>query len=322
MPEDLVGRRLALKLLEVDEERQRLVLSNRRRASSSGGRTFRVGEWMFFSFEFFLGRTKKKAETKNNNNSPLFLFSFYSLSLSLNKTPISSGDVVLGTVAAVQVYGAFVDLGGGVNGKKKKKKKKKKKFFSSSRGRGRERETKPKNSKLTPFFFLSLSFFSLLLPLFHSPAPRLPDLARPRRDHRQGSCARRQDQGARADPRPRARAHLPLHEEAGAHSGRHAAKPGSGVRARRRDGGAVQGTDEGGRGRGEGGRGSCSGCCCCCSGGRGGGGVKEDFEFWSFFFLASNFVFQLFESEHYALRERERTGRISKQQRESVRHFL
>ena len=82
MPEDLVGRRLALKLLEVDEERQRLVLSNRRRASSSGGRTFRVGEWMFFSFEFFLGRTKKKAETKNNNNSPLFLFSFYSLSLS------------------------------------------------------------------------------------------------------------------------------------------------------------------------------------------------------------------------------------------------
>ena len=84
MPEDLVGRRLALKLLEVDEERQRLVLSNRRRASSSGGRTFRVGEWMFFSFEFFLGRTKKKAETKNNNNSPLFLFSFYSLSLSLS----------------------------------------------------------------------------------------------------------------------------------------------------------------------------------------------------------------------------------------------
>ena len=70
------------------------------------------------------------------------------------------------------------------------------------------------------------------------------------------------------------------------------------------------------------GEGSCSGCCCCCSGGRGGGGVKEDFEFWSFFFLASNFVFQLFESEHYALRERERTGRISKQQRESVRHFL
>lgn len=60
-PEDLVGRRLALKLLEVDEERQRLVLSNRRRASSSGGRTFRVGEWsgVFFSFLRVLFSSKK-----------------------------------------------------------------------------------------------------------------------------------------------------------------------------------------------------------------------------------------------------------------------
>lgn len=72
-PEDLVGRRLALKLLEVDEERQRLVLSNRRRASSSGGRTFRVGEWSFFPFFLFLffskGYRKEKTETH-------FFFSF------------------------------------------------------------------------------------------------------------------------------------------------------------------------------------------------------------------------------------------------------
>ena len=66
-PADLVGQTLTLKLLEVDEERQRLVLSNRRRPSASG-RAFRVG------------------------------------------------DVVLGTVSAVQVYGAFIDLGSGVNG--------------------------------------------------------------------------------------------------------------------------------------------------------------------------------------------------------------
>ena len=50
-PRTWSGRRLALKLLEVDEERQRLVLSNRRRASSSGGRTFRVGEFRRFLFE-------------------------------------------------------------------------------------------------------------------------------------------------------------------------------------------------------------------------------------------------------------------------------
>ena len=75
-PEDLVGRRLALKLLEVDEERQRLVLSNRRRASSSGGRTFRVGEcfaggvFSFFRFRFrflfFPPRGKGEKGTKRN----------------------------------------------------------------------------------------------------------------------------------------------------------------------------------------------------------------------------------------------------------------
>lgn len=65
-PEDLVGTTLTLKLLEVDEDRQRLVLSNRRKPQP--GRSFKVG------------------------------------------------DVVTGTVAAVQVYGAFVDLGGGING--------------------------------------------------------------------------------------------------------------------------------------------------------------------------------------------------------------
>ena len=65
-PADLVGTTLTLKLLEVDEDRQRLVLSNRRR--QSGGRAFKVG------------------------------------------------DIVTGTVSAVQVYGAFIDLGGGVNG--------------------------------------------------------------------------------------------------------------------------------------------------------------------------------------------------------------
>ena len=70
LPEDLVGRRLSLKLLEVDEERQRLVLSNRRRASSSGGRTFRVGALRRFlepplfspSFFFWVPPLRKKRE--------------------------------------------------------------------------------------------------------------------------------------------------------------------------------------------------------------------------------------------------------------------
>ena len=42
-PADLVGTTLTLKLLEVDEERQRLVLSNRRRPGASG-RSFKVGD--------------------------------------------------------------------------------------------------------------------------------------------------------------------------------------------------------------------------------------------------------------------------------------
>lgn len=70
LPEDLVGRRLSLKLLEVDEERQRLVLSNRRRASSSGGRTFRVGAFRSFlepplfspSFFFWVPPLRKRRE--------------------------------------------------------------------------------------------------------------------------------------------------------------------------------------------------------------------------------------------------------------------
>ena len=89
-PEDLVGRRLSLKLLEVDEERQRLVLSNRRRASSSGGRTFRVGEEFFFLsftflffflslsfFEFFFFLLSEKKKTH--------LAVFLSSSLNLKK---------------------------------------------------------------------------------------------------------------------------------------------------------------------------------------------------------------------------------------------
>lgn len=155
-PEDLVGRRLALKLLEVDEERQRLVLSNRRRASSSGGRTFRVGEWSFppfFSFSFFSkGYRKEKTETHF-----VFFHSLFQLRTSIQKT--TSGDVVVGTVAAVQVYGAFVDLGGGVNGESSLEKKK---FLAStfpsfffSRG-----GNKRKIQKLTPVFLL-LSFFHL-----------------------------------------------------------------------------------------------------------------------------------------------------------------
>jgi len=79
-PASLVGTTITLKLLEVDEDRQRLVLSNRRPrgrggAGSGGGGGGGGGGGNF-----------------------------------------KVGDVVLGTVAAVQVYGAFIDLGSGVNG--------------------------------------------------------------------------------------------------------------------------------------------------------------------------------------------------------------
>ena len=76
-PEDLVGRRLALKLLEVDEERQRLVLSNRRRASSSGGRTFRVGESLMLLLvvvEFFFSPLEKRQKKTHFFSSLSLIF--------------------------------------------------------------------------------------------------------------------------------------------------------------------------------------------------------------------------------------------------------
>ena len=87
MPEDLVGRRLALKLLEVDEERQRLVLSNRRRASSSGGRTFRVGESFGYSGVFFCFPFLGKKRDAEKNSLGFLLLSSLSLSLknSINR---------------------------------------------------------------------------------------------------------------------------------------------------------------------------------------------------------------------------------------------
>lgn len=66
--EDLTGQMLALKFLEVDEERFRLVLSNRRATTESSTSGLKVG------------------------------------------------DVVEGVVQAVKPYGAFVDLGSGMNG--------------------------------------------------------------------------------------------------------------------------------------------------------------------------------------------------------------
>jgi predicted RNA-binding protein with RPS1 domain len=156
LPEDLVGRRLSLKLLEVDEERQRLVLSNRRRASSSGGRTFRVGAFRSFlepplfspSFFFWVPPLRKKREKTH------FLLSSLSFSLF---PPVNNdkkiGDVVVGTVAAVQVYGAFVDLGGGVNGELTEKVSlllRSSFSFSSSSLRGREAKNKTKAHSLSP----------------------------------------------------------------------------------------------------------------------------------------------------------------------------
>ena len=157
LPEDLVGRRLSLKLLEVDEERQRLVLSNRRRASSSGGRTFRVGAFRSFlepppcsPLVFLLGATPSEKKGKNS------LSSFFSLFLSLfprQQRQKKIGDVVVGTVAAVQVYGAFVDLGGGVNGELTEKVSlllRSSFSFSSSSLRGREAKNKTKAHSISP----------------------------------------------------------------------------------------------------------------------------------------------------------------------------
>mmetsp|Transcript_39818 Transcript_39818/g.55297 ORF Transcript_39818/g.55297 Transcript_39818/m.55297 type:complete len:385 (+) Transcript_39818:129-1283(+) len=66
--EELIGVEIPLKLIEVDEERSRLVLSNKRAMAEENMQNFQVG------------------------------------------------DVVVGTVQSIQVYGAFVDIGGGMNG--------------------------------------------------------------------------------------------------------------------------------------------------------------------------------------------------------------
>ncbi|GBG62904.1 hypothetical protein CBR_g34276 [Chara braunii] len=66
--EDLVDQEIPLKFLEVDEERTRLVLSNRRAMAENQLDSFKVG------------------------------------------------DVVVGTVQTVKPYGAFIDIGGGLNG--------------------------------------------------------------------------------------------------------------------------------------------------------------------------------------------------------------
>ena len=127
-----MGTRMKVKLLEVDEETERLVFSNRRASSETqmAGHKVRARPdeaWRVFaitvpessfgsSLELHMQRMMAVAQSSISLSCAAVVCSTspHLFPQLLNANPVSCqvGDVVVGTVQAVKPYGAFIDVGG------------------------------------------------------------------------------------------------------------------------------------------------------------------------------------------------------------------